>query len=306
MQTETLKADTLLLITAAIWGFAFVAQRVGMEYLGPFTFNAVRFALGSLSLIPILFWSRTQEEKYSRLMPAPRKKTTLAGGLLTGLALYLGASLQQVGIIYTTAGKAGFITGLYVVIVPLMGLLRRQCPPPGTWLGSVLAAAGLYLLSVAEAFEISHGDLLVLGGAVFWALHVHLVGLFSARVGAVKLAFLQFAVCSALSFITAFLLESISLHSLLQALIPILYGGFMSVGIAYTLQVVAQREAPPAHASILLSMEAVFAALGGWLLLHEAIGLRGLTGCGLMLAGMILSQSHVTGNSLRRLTRGLG
>lgn len=299
MQRRTYRADALLLVTATIWGFAFVAQRVGMDYVGPFTFNAVRFALGSLSLVPLLLFNRKQEEKYRKLMPAVGKKTMWTGGGLAGLALFTGASLQQVGIIHTTAGKAGFITGLYIVIVPLMGLLWRQAPDLGTWMGVFCAAAGLYLLSVVEDFSISFGDLLVFMGAIFWAAHVHVVGFFSIRIGAIKLAFLQFALCSVLSSITAILLESSSLHGVLNGLIPILYGGLMSVGIAYTLQVVAQQEAPPTHASIILSLESVFAALGGWLLLNETLSPRGFLGCGLMLAGMLLSQCHITTKSLR-------
>lgn len=303
MQTRTFKADALLLITATIWGFAFVAQRVGMEYVGPFTFNAVRFALGSVSLVPLLLFNRRQEKKYRKLMPCVGKSMVLTGGGLAGLALFIGASLQQVGIIHTTAGKAGFITGLYIVIVPLMGLLWRQVPELGTWMGAVCAAAGLYLLSVVGEFTISYGDLLVFAGAIFWAAHVHVVGLFSIRIGAIKLAFLQFAICSAFSSITAILLESISVRGVLNGLIPILYGGLMSVGIAYTLQVVAQQEAPPAHASIILSLESVFAALGGWLLLNETLTPRGFMGCGLMLTGILLSQCRITGKPLKSRLR---
>ncbi|GLI34266.1 DMT family transporter [Desulforhabdus amnigena] len=299
MKKRTLRADILLILTATIWGFAFVAQRVGMDYVGPFTFNAVRFALGSLSLIPLLLFNHRQEIKYRKILPGRNRKMSLSAGCFAGLALYLGASLQQVGLIYTTAGKAGFITGLYVVIVPIMGLFWRQRPELGTWAGALLAAVGLYLLSVTGKFTISYGDLLVLAGAFFWASHVHLVGWFSARVGSIKLAFLQFAVCSFLSFITAFAVESISLQSILRGLLPILYGGFMSVGIAYTLQVVAQQEANPAHASIILSLESVFAAVGGWILLSETLPVRGLIGCGLMLSGMLLSQFNITADSLR-------
>lgn len=303
MKTTTLRADALLLITATIWGFAFVAQRVGMEYVGPFTFNAVRFALGSLSLIPLLIFNRSREKKYREIIPAPGARKVAAAGGLTGLALYMGSSLQQVGIVHTTAGKAGFITGLYVVLVPILGLFWRQRPELGTWMGAVFAAVGLYLLSVTGNFTISYGDLLVLVGAIFWAFHVHLVGLFAGRVGSIRLAFLQFAVCSVLSGITAIALESLSLHSLQQGLLPILYGGFMSVGIAYTLQVVAQQEAHPAHASILLSLETVFAALGGRLILGETLAPRGLIGCALMLAGMLFSQFHFTSASLKALLR---
>jgi drug/metabolite transporter (DMT)-like permease len=192
-------------------------------------------------------------------------------------------------LVYTTAGKAGFITGLYVIIVPLLGLFWRQQPRIGTWIGAVLAAIGLYFLSVTEEFTIELGDLLVLIGAFFWAAHVLIIGWLSPRINPVKLAFSQYVACSVLSLITASLIEDITMLSIFQAAIPILYGGLLSVGIAYTLQVIAQRDAHPAHAAILLSLEAVFAAIGGWLILGEIISARGLFGCGLMLAGMLLS-----------------
>ena len=288
MNREVFKADGLLLLTALIWGFAFVAQRIGMNYVGPFTFNGVRFALGCLVLVP--FMTRRPSPGDARRMPAQDLKTTVWGGGLAGLALFCGASLQQVGLVYTTAGNAGFITGLYVVIVPLLGLVWRQRTHAGTWAGALLAAVGLYLLSVTEGFVIAFGDLLELAGAFFWAAHVLIVGWLAPRVPSTRLAFLQFAACSLLSLATAALFESVRLGAILQAALPILYGGALSVGVAYTLQVVAQRNAHPAHAAILLSLEAVFAALGGWLLLDETLTPRGLFGCALMLAGMLLSQ----------------
>lgn len=288
MNRSVFKADGLLLLTALIWGFAFVAQRIGMNYVGPFTFNGVRFALGCLVLVPFL--TRRRSHGDARRMPAQDLKTTLLGGGLAGLALFCGASLQQVGLVYTTAGNAGFITGLYVVVVPLLGLFWRQRTHAGTWAGALLAAAGLYLLSVSEGFVIAFGDLLELAGAFFWAAHVLIVGWLAPRVPSTRLAFLQFAACSLLSLATAAVFESVRLGAILQAALPILYGGALSVGVAYTLQVVAQRDAHPAHAAILLSLEAVFAALGGWLLLGETLTPRGLLGCALMLAGMLLSQ----------------
>jgi drug/metabolite transporter (DMT)-like permease len=287
MKAATVKSDLILLLTAAIWGFAFVAQRMGMDYVGPFTYNGVRFALGSLSLAPLLLAGRRRAGP--PVLPVTGRLFIFGGGALGGV-LYIAASLQQAALLYTTAGKAGFITGLYVVIVPILGLFWHQRPSAGTWAGTVLAAAGLYLLSVTETFRMEYGDLLVLASAVFWSLQVLLVAWLSPRTRPVELAFYQFSVCALLSLITAVLFETIAWASLLAASGPILYGGVLSVGVAYTLQVVAQRTAHPAHASILMSLEAVFAALGGWMLLGETLSLRGGAGCGLMLAGMLASQ----------------
>ncbi|CAB5095271.1 Permease of the drug/metabolite transporter (DMT) superfamily [Olavius algarvensis associated proteobacterium Delta 3] len=290
MQTTTLKSDALLLVTATIWGFAFVAQRVGMDHVGPFTFNGIRFALGSLVLLPMIIRNSGRRDRFESPHDPVGGKALIAAGALTGLALFAGASLQQVGLVYTTAGNAGFITGLYVVIVPILGLIWGQRPGGGTWVGAFLAAVGLYLLSVTDNFTIAFGDLLELIGAFFWAGHVLIIGWLSPRTDSLKLACFQYAACSALSLITAVIFETMTMDGIVNALVPILYGGVMSVGIAYTLQVVAQRHAHPAHAAILLSLEAVFAALGGWILLGERLSARGFTGCALMLAGMLLSQ----------------
>ena len=290
MNLLLIKSDALLLLTAIIWGFAFVAQRIGMDYVGPFTFNGVRFALGSLVLLPLILRNRTIQNKSKTIPDSLDTRTIVLGGALAGLAIFAGASLQQVGLVYTTAGNAGFITGLYVVIVPILGLFWQQQPRLGTWIGAILAAVGLYFLSITERFTISFGDFLELIGAFFWAGHVLILGWLSPKIDSLKLAFLQYAVCSILSLITAFLWEVITFSGILQAAVPIFYGGVCSVGIAYTLQVVAQRHAHPAHAAILLSLEAVFAAFGGWLILGETMTARGLLGCTLMLSGMVLSQ----------------
>ena len=287
MEKENLQSDLILLVAATIWGFAFVAQRVGMDYVGPFLFNGVRFALGSLSLLPLLYFRR-RDTAAKREQPG----MVLVGGCVAGTVLFVGASLQQVGLVYTTAGKAGFITGLYVVIVPVLGSFMRQRIRFGSWVGAVLAAVGLYLLSITERFTISFGDLLEVGGAFFWAIHVLIIGWLSPRVSSIRLSIFQFMVCSLLSLATAFLTEVILLNRLLEASIPILYGGLFSVGIAYTLQVVAQKKAPPSHAAIILSLETVFAALGGWLFLGETLSTRGLIGCALMFSAMIVSQIH--------------
>jgi len=288
MHSRHLKADGLLLLTAIIWGAAFVAQRLGMEHIGPFTFNGVRFALGALALQPLIW--RMQK---ARSGPGASSGRIIRCGLLAGCVLFAGAALQQVGIIYTTAGKAGFITGLYVVMVPLFGLLLGQRAGAGTWIGALAAAAGLYLLSVNENFSIAFGDLLELIGAVFWAGHVLVIGRLSPGMDAtdaVKLAAAQFTVCAGLSMGAGVLFESITWAGVSAAAVPILYGGLMSVGVAYTLQVVAQRDADPAHAAIILSLEAVFAAVTGYFVLGEVLALRALIGCGLMLGGMLLSQ----------------
>ncbi|MBN1827972.1 MAG: DMT family transporter [Deltaproteobacteria bacterium] len=293
MNKHALRSDGILLSTALIWGFAFVAQRVGMEYLGPFLFNGVRFALGCLVLLPLIAIPKRGRSPLSWELDSGGRKAAVRGSLLAGMLLFGGASLQQAGIVYTTAGKAGFITGLYVVIVPFLGLFWRQRTNAGTWTGAVLAAAGLYFLSVTEQLTISSGDFLVFIGAFFFAGHVIAIGWLSPRMDSLRLACIQYAACSLFSLIAAAFVETASLENLRGALPAILYGGVMSVGVAYTLQVVAQRSAHPAHAAIILSLESVFAALGGWLLLKEILSFRQFLGCVLMLSGMLISQLWV-------------
>jgi len=267
-----------------------VAQRVGMDHVGPLTFNGVRFALGALTLMPLALRQSPAAKMPAELLPSFTTRQTLLGGALAGIALFAGATLQQVGLLYTTAGKAGFITGLYVVIVPLLGMIWRQWPGWGDWTGAILAAAGLYLLSVSEQFTLAPGDAWEVAGAFMWAAHMLIIGWLSPRVNGIRLACAQYIVCSTLSLLVACFTEEILLSGLLAATVPILYGGVMSVGIAYTLQVVAQRVAPPTHAAIILSLEAVFAALAGWLILGETLSLRAMLGCGLMLSGMLVAQ----------------
>lgn len=289
MKYRTVQSDFLLLLTAAIWGFAFVAQRAGMDYVGPFTFNAVRFTLGTLFLVPFLL-VQINKNKAKSAKPKTTFKQFFFGAFLAGIALYLGSTFQQIGVVYTTAGNAGFITGLYVVLVPILGLAIRHRARFGTWIGVMLAVIGMYLLSVKENFTISPGDLLVLISAFFWASHVLIIDWLAPRIDSLKIAVFQFTTCAVLSYISAFIFEDMQISSILDATIPILYAGLMSVGIAYTLQIVAQKNAHPAHAAIILSLESVFAVLGGWLILHEIMSLRSLIGCGFMLVGMIVSQ----------------
>ena len=292
VRTHYLRSDLLFLLSATIWGFAFVAQRMGMDHVGPYTYNGIRFFLGAIVLVPFIYRRRHQSVFANQSLGPRSTGSVIVYGGLAGLALFSAASLQQVGLIYTTAGKAGFITGLYVVIVPIMALLWRQRTNTGTWIGALLAAVGMYFLSINEDLTIGFGDLLQLIGAVIWATHIHLIGWMSPKTDALTLAFTQFMTCALASLLTAVAIESAGVSDILAAALPILYGGVLSVGVAYTLQVVAQRNAHPAHAAILLSLESVFAAVGGWLILDETMTGRGMLGCLLMFGGMLVSQLY--------------
>ena len=300
MTKTQLKANILLLLTAAIWGLAFVAQKVGAEYVGAFTFNGIRFALGSISLIPlILLLNKKKENNDAKKEEGGNSlKHTIRAGIIVGCALFIATSLQQTGVMYTTAGKAGFITGLYMVIVPILGLFLKQKVNNTTWIGIVIAIIGLYLLSINEDFSISKGDLLVLIGSVGWAIHILLIDNFTKKIDPLKLSSIQFATCSILSLLVAFIFEDINMVGISAALVPILYGGLLSVGVAYTLQVVAQKNAKPSHAAILLSMESVFGAIGGAMFLGERIGSRGLVGCVLIFIAIIVSQLKPATNNI--------
>jgi drug/metabolite transporter (DMT)-like permease len=288
--TSKIRADLILILAAVIWGFAFVAQRIGMDFVGPFTFNGARFALGALVLVPFLFFGKTFIPGGPGM--AVSRKQVIWGVIGTGLLLFAGASLQQAGLKFasTTAGKAGFITGLYVVFVPVAGIFLGHRTNIYSWLGVLFSATGLYFLSIKSGFRIDPGDLLVLGCAFVFTFHVLLIGWLSPRMNSIHLALGQFVICAVLSIAVALLFEPVVKEDILSAGIPILYGGIMSVGIAFTLQVIAQKEAHPAYASIILSLEAVVAAIGGWMILQESLSLRMMAGCLLMLAGMVVVQ----------------
>ncbi|GAB4527499.1 MAG: DMT family transporter [Anaerolineales bacterium] len=292
---KPLYANALLLLTAAVWGLAFVAQRVGMDYIGPFTFNALRFGLGGAAL-----WGLIRLRGAGKLpaVESAAPASTPAGwrrwGLLLGAVLFGGASLQQAGLVYTTAGKAGFITGLYVVLVPLVSAWLGTRHGRNVWLGALLALAGLYLLSVTGAWRMAWGDFLVFLSALFWTAHVLLVDRLVARFDSLRLAALQFGTVAVLSAAVAVWREPLSAAGVRAALWAILYGGLLSVGVGYTLQLVAQQYAQPAAAAIILSLEAVFALLGGVLLLSEPLTARSALGCTLMLMGMLISQRMVS------------
>ena len=283
-------ANLVLLLTAAIWGMGFVAQKVGSEFVGAYTFNGIRFALGSLSLVPlIVYFDRKNKDKVSD-KPKATTKQIFKAGIILGLILFIAASLQQIGMTDSTAGKGGFITGLYMVFVPIFGLFLGHKIGKNIWFGVAAAVVGLYLLSITKGFKIQYGDFLILVGAVFWAVHILFIDNFSKKIDALKLSSIQFATCAVLSLITAFASETITLEGIKDSLIPILYGGLLSVGVAYTLQVVAQKNAKPSHAAIILSIESVFAALGGMIILTERLTLRAAIGCALILIGILITQ----------------
>ena len=244
MPVSRLKSDLILLLAAAIWGFAFVAQRMGMDYVGPFTYTAARFTLGCLVLVPFLLIRKPDFSKIK--LESPRSRRNFIGlQLLLGLILFGGISLQQYGLLYTTAGNAGFITGLYVVFVPLTGLFLGHKVRLSLWAGIILASAGLYFLSITPGMGINPGDIYVFGCAIFWTAHVLLIGYLAPRRDPVHIAMIQFTVCAVLSWIVAAGFEEVRIGPILDAAWPILYGGVLSVGIAYTLQIVAQQHAHP-------------------------------------------------------------
>ncbi len=296
----TLKGLIFLIVTAVVWGFAFVAQTAGSDHVGSFLFNAIRFALGSLSLIPVIcLFERNADD------PA-MKKTTLIAGIICGIVLFSASSLQQLGIeLFNRAGypdssgRAGFLTALYMVIVPIIGLFMKKRPGIFTWIGILFAAIGLFFVSVSASFTISAEDLVVLGCAVLFAVHIIVIDRFGDRFYSLRFAMTQFAVCAILSAVFQFggqylgLIEPDTLSDVRMALIPILYGGLMSVGVAYTCQILGQKNAEPALASVILSTEAMFSAIGGALILQERMSLRGYLGCALIFIGVLLTQVRI-------------
>jgi len=281
-------SELLLLFAAIVWGFAFVAQKAGMDDIGPMAYNGIRFLLGSICLLPlIIFFDR--KKKY--LVPKRiNRKQLWKAGLISGLVLFAASSMQQIGVVYTTAGNAGFITSFYVILVPVFGLVINQKVNSQTWVGAIIAIIGLYFLSVSETLTFVVGDILVFLSAFIWAIQVILAGYYSVRVNVIKLASIQFALTGFISLTISFFTETYGFQNIYAAMIPILYGGIMSVGLAFTLQLLGQQKANPTHAAIILSTESVFAAIGGWIILSEQLTQIEMFGAGLMLTGVILSQ----------------
>lgn len=288
----------LLLLAALIWGVAFVAQSVGMDYMGPFTFNGARFLMGSAVLVPVIVFRRKKADPagggQARTDRSGAKenagKAALMGGVCCGLALCPAALFQQFGILYTTVGKAGFITTLYIILVPLAGIFMKKTPSSRIWTGAALAAFGFYLLCIKEGFSLSRGDALVFIGSVLFTVHILVIDHFSPKADGVELSCIQFLTAGVISSVLAFVFEKPELSALAEGIIPLAYAGILSSGVAYTLQVIGQRDTDPAVASLLLSMESVFSVLAGWMLLGQALSARELMGCALVFGAVILVQ----------------
>lgn len=291
-QQTTLKNSLLLLLTAAIWGIAFVAQSVGMDYVGAFTFNAIRSIMGSIVLIPVILFmdSRKPSSALSQAEKKSQAKTLLTGGIACGLCLFAASNFQQFGIKYTTVGKAGFITACYIVIVPIIGLFLKKKCSPYIWAAVVLAMAGLYLLCIKDGFSIGKGDFLVLICAILFSVHILVIDYFSPKTDGVKMSCIQFLVCGILSGIPALLMENPQIPSILSAWQPILYAGVMSCGVAYTLQIVGQKNMNPTVASLILSLESCISVLAGWIILGQKLSAKEILGCVIMFLAIILAQ----------------
>lgn len=282
---KTVVSALLLVLTALIWGVAFVAQSVGSDSVGPFTFLCCRSVIAGVALLPVIALRGRGKEK--TLLP---RRTEWIGGVLCGAALGVASALQQAGIAGTTSGKAGFLTALYIVIVPLFGLLLKKKVPAATWVGVGLAMVGMYLLCIGSGFSVSPSDALLLLCAVCFSVHILTVDHFSPKTDGVRMSCVQFFSCALLSAIPMLIWERPDAASLAAAWLPILYAGLFSSAVGYTLQIVAQKNVPPALASLLMSLESVFSALAGWAILHESLSPRELAGCALVFAAILLAQ----------------
>ena len=291
MKSFNWKNPAMLLLAAFIWGSAFVAQSVGMDYVEPFTFNCVRSIVGGLVLIPCIYLLgklKTPEER--ALAAQADHKTLLIGGISCGVILCLASNAQQIGIQYTSVGKAGFITALYIVIVPILGLfLKRRCGWK-VWVSVLIALVGFYLLCMVGGFSLERGDVWLLACAVLFSFHILTIDHFSPMVDGVKMSCIQFFTCGLLSGIAMLVAETPDIQNIFAAWVPILYAGVLSSGVAYTLQIVGQKNYNPTVATLLLSLESVFSVLTGWAVLHQKLSMRELCGCVLIFIAVILAQ----------------
>ena len=285
---DRMKNNILLVLTALIWGCAFVAQSVGMDYVGPFTFNMARFLIGAIVLLPVI-WFMDRQRKTGAEKGAGQQ-TLIIGGICCGIALAVASTLQQWGILFTTVGKAGFITAMYIVIVPLLGIFIGKKVRP-LIIGCVaIAVVGFYFLCMTESLRLGLGDFLVLLCAIAFSIHILVIDHFSPKVDGVKMSAIQFLTAAIISAVPTLLWEQPVLTEILQAWQPVLYAGVMSCGVAYTLQIIAQKNADPTVASLLLSLESVFSVLAGWVLLGQGLSLKELFGCVLIFCAIILAQ----------------
>lgn len=287
---KSIKGSLALLCGTIIWGSAFVAQSVGMERIGPFTFQAVRCLLAVMALLIILWIFDHKKGDGKHFFTRFADKRLWKAGILCGLALFAASSLQQIGLMDTDPGKAGFLTAMYIVLVPLMGILLGKKPPRNALLSILPAVAGLYLLSCMGAAGISKGDLLLLGCAFAFAIQITLVDRLADGLDGIRLNCIQCLVCGLVSLIPMGLTEQPDINAILASWLPICYAGILSMGVAYSLQIIGQQNLEPTAAALIMSLESVFALLSGWLLLHQTLSPRELCGCILMLGAVILSQ----------------
>lgn len=286
-----MRGAALLLLTALIWGMAFVAQSVGMDYLGPCAFNGVRSFVGGVALLPVIAFSKhLRKNAPEEAKPAGGKMRLWLWGSACGLLLGTASLLQQAGMLTASPGKAGFLTALYIVIVPVLGIFLGRRPGLKVWAGVVLALLGAYLLSVKGSAGIAAGDLLVIGSAVVFSLHILVIDSAPDVLDGIQLSCIQFFVAGILSMGLALLFEQFILQQVLAAWVPLLYTGVISSGVGYTLQILGQRTVNPTVASLILSLESVFAALAGWVLLGQPLSLREVAGCVLVFAAVVLAQ----------------
>ena len=288
MKKGTLTSSLLLFLTATIWGMAFVAQSVGMDYMGPMTFNGIRFLMGGIVLLPLVLIGRKKKRKAEA--PGRTGKTVVVGGLCCGLALCAASLFQQYGIMYTTVGKAGFITTLYIIMVPILGIFLKRRVPKKVFVAAIIAAAGMYLLCMSEKLSLGKGDILVFICALLFSVHIMVVDHFSPMCDGIELSCIQFFAAGVVATLGALIFEQPSLSGILAGILPLAYAGVMSSGVGYTLQVVAQKNLDPTIASLVMSLESVISVLAGWLFLHQVLTGRELLGCVLVFGAVILVQ----------------
>ena len=285
-----LRGSLAILVATVIWGSAFIAQSVGMDYIGPFTFQTMRSVLAVPFLIVVIFLIERNPAKSIEKWMQPE---LWKAGLPCGIALFIAAGLQQMGIVHTTAGKAGFITAMYIVLVPILGIFLHKKPPITSWIGVVLAVIGLYLLSCVGVSQVNIGDVYLLGCALGYAVQITLVDQMGSAVDGFRLNCVQSLFCGIFSGTVMFLTEEPVLSNILACWIPLVYAGIFSLGIAFSLQIIGQQHLEPTPAALIMSLESVFAVLFGWLLLHERMSAAELSGCVLVFIAVILSQVPV-------------
>lgn len=285
-----LRGSLSLLFATVIWGSAFIAQSVGMDHIGPMTFQAARCGLGALFLVPVIYIFDSDKKAYIKKWSNMKLWKT---GVLCGTALFIAAGLQQVGLVYTTAGKAGFITAMYIILVPILGLLIKKKPPVTAWISVLIAAVGLYLLSCTGTSGINIGDILMLGSALGFAFQITLIDTLASELDGLRLNCIQALICSLLSALVMFFSETPTLSGIISCALPISYAGILSMGVAYSLQIIGQKYLEPTPAALIMSLESVFAVLFGWLLLHERLSAAEFCGCALVFCAVLLSQLPV-------------